>query len=319
MKWTLQRFLHGQKFAFRYGRKCLPVLVSRAEQYKGVPQADIPDFTYGDLAAMVADRKYAHPMHYALGSIGYALRDLNTRPEWKAREIPPIQLMVWSEGRGSPGDDAFSFIGISKEQARQMPEPARRATATNVRARIVAYPHWREVLTALSLEPLTLRLPAAEEVADGTDRDWTGGAESIHHKRLKLYLAEHYDLLSLEGDFLQYFEVCLPSGDRMDLLLEEAAHVQRICIEVKSRISNDEDLIRGIFQCVKYRAILDAQQRYELKRNKDHAPMSLRVFLATECALSGEIKELSDFFAVPVFRVRVPDEYEPHKPEAAGT
>ncbi len=31
-------------------------------------------------------------------------------------------------------------------------------------------------------------------------------------------------------------------------------------IEVKSRISNSEDLIRGVYQCVKYRAVMAAQR-----------------------------------------------------------
>jgi hypothetical protein len=215
MKWTLEGFHNGLDFSSVYARRSLPVLVSRGEQYRGVPENEIPEFTYGDLAEIVADRNYAHPMHYALGSIGYALDELNTKPEWKSRKIPPIQLMVWSAGHGSPGDDAFSFIGISKQQVSQMPAAARQATARSVRSTILAYPYWRDVLTA----------------------------------------------------------TC-------------------VCVEVKSRISSEEDLIRGIFQCVKYGAVLDAQERYELMRDKKHVARTLRVALVTECSLSPELRSL---------------------------
>jgi len=310
MKWTLQGFLSGQDFASRYARLSLPVLVSRAEQYRGVREGDIPEFTYGGLASIVASPNYAHPMHYALGSIGYALEELNAKPEWRGRKIPPIQLMVWSAGRGSPGDDAFSFIGISKEQVARMPVQARQATARSVRGMVLAYPYWRQVLAALKLEPLTLNLPSAEAVASAPEKDGHGAGESIHHKRLKSYLANHWALLGLDCAFQASFEICLPSGDRIDLMLEDPKRRRRVCVEVKSRISGSEDLIRGIFQCVKYEAILDAQERYELQRNNQYVQRQFQVLLVTETPLPPEIETLSEFFRIRVFTVTVPDDYQ---------
>lgn len=313
MKWTLKGFLHGDDFASRYARLCLPVLVSRAEQYRGIAESEVPDFTYGDLAVIVAGREYAHPMHFALGSIGYTLQELNTTPEWSSREIPPVQLMVWTAGKGSPGDDAFSFIGISKKQIATMPTAARKATARSVRATILAYPYWRDVLAALNLIPLTLELPTINVVNAAADHDWGSGGESIHHKRLKQFLAEHYELLGLECGFRPSFEVCLPSADRIDLVLENRTNSQLVCVEVKSRISVNEDLIRGLFQCIKYRAVLDAQERYELQRSPGHRLRTIRVLLVTECRLSTSLTALADFLGVEVCTVLVPEEYEAKK------
>lgn len=310
MKWTLKGFLHGDDFASRYARLCLPVLVSRAEQYRGIAESEIPDFTYGDLAAIVAGREYAHPMHFALGSIGYALQELNTTQEWSSKEIPPVQLIVWTADKGSPGDDAFSFIGISKKQVAAMPTAARKATARSVRAMILAYPYWRDVLAALDLKPLTLELPPINVVNAAADRDWGSGGESVHHKRLKQFLAEHYESLGLESGFRPSFEVCLLSADRIDLVLENRTNFQLVCIEVKSRISVNEDLIRGLFQCVKYRAVLDAQERYELKGSSSHRLRTIRVLLVTECKLSTSLMALAKFLSVDVRTVRVPEEYE---------
>jgi hypothetical protein len=240
---------------------------------------------------------------------GYALEALNKSPKWTKRKIPPIQLMVWSAGQGSPGDDAFNFIGISKQQVAQMPTAARQAIARSVRSKILAYPHWREVLSALHLEPLTLPLPPSEAGSGSPEADWPGGGESIHHKRLKMYLASHHWKLGLKGDFQATVEVCLPSGDKIDLVLRNAEQTTCICVEVKSRISGDDDLIRGIFQCVKYQAVLAAQDRYELQRNQHYAKRTIRPILATERSLSVEFRTMCEFLNIQVVTVIVPDSY----------
>ena len=47
------------------------------------------------------------------------------------------------------------------------------------------------------------------------------------------------------------------SQDRIDVLI--ATKNTSYAIEVKSEISNDDDIIRGVFQAVKYKAVLEAQ------------------------------------------------------------
>jgi len=34
-------------------------------------------------------------------------------------------------------------------------------------------------------------------------------------------------------------------------------------VEVKSQISNDADITRGLFQCIKYQSVLDAREKME--------------------------------------------------------
>lgn len=52
------------------------------------------------------------------------------------------------------------------------------------------------------------------------------------------------------------------SGDRIDVLLvlENGDH---IAVEVKPSTSSQEDITRGIFQCVKYKAVMDAERNIE--------------------------------------------------------
>ena len=53
-------------------------------------------------------------------------------------------------------------------------------------------------------------------------------------------------------------EFVLLSGDRLDVYFLQQDGKQ-IAVEVKSRISDDADILRGIYQCVKYKAVLAAE------------------------------------------------------------
>ena len=77
-------------------------------------------------------------------------------------------------------------------------------------------------------------------------------------------------------------EVTLASADRVDAVFK--LKDQLIAIEVKSRDSNLIDLHRGVYQCIKYRAVLDAMNI--LKAD------SIIAMLVTETELPGEIKAL---------------------------
>ena len=64
-------------------------------------------------------------------------------------------------------------------------------------------------------------------------------------------------------------------------------------MEVKSRISDENDILRGIFQCVKYRSVMEAEKA--LYPNSS----SIRVLLVVEKEMSGRMKELADFLRIP--------------------
>jgi hypothetical protein len=308
---SLEAFRTEDGWKYKYGRVSLPVLVSLAERYKGRPDADMSEFTYGDLASIVADKNYAHPIHHALGAIGFALAELSLEPGWKFGRVPPIQLLVWSQGLGHPGEDGFGFIGIGKEEFAALSVAGRQNAARKVRSDILDYPRWREVLAALGLEPRTLKLPEVRQVIESPSPDHGGGPESEYHRRFKCYLASHYDSLGLQGEFQAQLEVKMISGDRADLMLDHALGGFRVCVEVKSRLSPEGDLIRGIFQCVKYQAILMAQEKYEAARGPAEGRKTVDVLLAVEQELSDELRSLCDLVNVKALVVRVPNDYEP--------
>ena len=78
-------------------------------------------------------------------------------------------------------------------------------------------------------------------------------------------------------------EVELLSGDRVDVVSKINDRV--IAIEVKSRDSNYADLRRGVYQCVKYKAVLEAQ---DIRDNP-----TVESWLVTEAKLPGELFRLA--------------------------
>ena len=78
-------------------------------------------------------------------------------------------------------------------------------------------------------------------------------------------------------------EVELLSGDRVDVvsIMED----RTVAIEVKSKDSDWFDLRRGVYQCVKYRAVMKAQ---DIRRNAN-----VESWLVTETPLSDELKKLA--------------------------
>lgn len=56
-------------------------------------------------------------------------------------------------------------------------------------------------------------------------------------------------------------EYAFPSGDEIDVMFKYQD--QWIGVEVKGAASEDVDIMRGIFQCVKYQALIEADQKFQ--------------------------------------------------------
>lgn len=105
---------------------------------------------------------------------------------------------------------------------------------------------------------------ALEQGGEAEDVFFGGGGEGDRHRALRLWvLGNPRILMPLLADAEAETEYLLPSADRVDVLYRGAATV--VALEVKSLDSNEADLSRGIFQCVKYRAVL-AAMRINLNR-----------------------------------------------------
>ena len=177
---------------------------------------------------------------------------------------------------------------------------------------IFEYPRWQHVLKAFGLEPVTLKLPAPESILPKIrelERHTTGEGEE--HERLKLFLAQNPKRIGIQWKSGGDVERLLLSGDRLDISFRDDE--RWIAVEVKGKHSPLADLVRGIFQCVKYKVILAAHLRYEALGGKAHLQRTIpRVVLACGAPLPTELLTFAKSIDVEVRSgISVPEEFVP--------
>lgn len=221
-------------------RDALPILVRQA-------LAQRPLF-YSEIAEELGISN-PRSMNYILGSVGATLIELGKK--WR-EQIPPIQCLVISRATGMPGEGVWWFLHPSETDrfARMSPGERRRRVEIELQ-RIHCYPRWPDVLRHLGLAPIAVDWSAQLNAAAAL-----GAGESDDHRSLKEFVSRHPKLVGATGPRPGRVEHALPSGDRLDVSFETPG--AWVAAEVKSGISNEADLIRGLFQCVKYVAVMRA-------------------------------------------------------------
>ena len=150
-------------------------------------------------------------------------------------------------------------------------------------ARVYAYPHWDE----LYRKAYNSRLPPSDNDPKGKEKDGKRhgrGGEGANHRALRLKVLRNPSLVRRElRPEATNTEVELLSGDRVDVV--SITEDRTIAIEVKSRDSDWADLRRGVYQCVKYRAVMKAQ---DIRRNAN-----VESWLVTETPLPEILKKLA--------------------------
>ena len=218
-------------------RAILPILVRQAMARQKIKYKDL-----GEELGL-----HHRTLRYPLGCIGDILSEMSE--QWP-EEIPQIQGLVVNQKTGLPGDNVH-FL-------RHRPDPREKeAIVEAVLGKVFSYPRWLDVLEELGLSPAAPLNSQFEPPANGL-----GTRESEAHKRLKEYVAQHPESVGLNKSLAPgETERKLQSGDIPDVLFRDQN--RRIAVEVKSRISDKNDLRRGLFQCVKYRALLRACRSLE--------------------------------------------------------
>lgn len=130
-----------------------------------------------------------------------------------------------------------------------------------------------------------------EQIRSGQSYD--SGGEGDSHKELKEYIFNNPNVVGIEEYTEKETEHILLSADRIDVWFK-LADGSNIAVEVKSHKSTEADVLRGIFQCVKYKAIMDAED----KVHRSEASNSSILVLGG--ALSEPNKYYSDLLGVTV-------------------
>ncbi len=206
----------------------------------------------------------------------------------QARRAPMLNVLLVQAATRLPGSGAAGYLAIRNPGKRWLRgKDAHRhggwRSVVEEEARLVyGYPRWDEVYEQVYGHPL----PDAAAEPTGNEKDGTRGTggEGPNHRALKLKVWKNPGLvrkgLSAEG---AKKELELLSGDRVDVVAYAPART--VAMEVKSRDSDWADLQRGVYQCVKYRAVLEAQ---DIRRK----PV-VESWLVTEKPLPSDLRSLA--------------------------
>ena len=224
-------------------RQIIPILVGWAKHGK-------TDKTYGDLIHALGYSRYSG-IGDQLGNVEKVLDKLR---DVTGEDIPTLNALVQKNGIPSAG---FKFV---RSFYNSLTLPEKKSLVAGLNARAVNYTKWNWVLDQLGLQPTKIFTEKELEQL-GTHY---GGGEGEEHKALKKYICQHPECLNYKDVVFAETEHPLPSGDSLDVYFELSDGIH-VAIEVKPSIAPDQDICRGVFQCVKYNAVMDALRKIECK------------------------------------------------------
>ena len=197
-------------------------------------------------------------------------------------------LLVRQEGR-VPSDGAGGYMAAYLEQP-ELGEPGYlddhpaewRAASEAVAADVYAFAEWDQVYEQAFGHPLP---PAADpEGQDGDGIAHGRHGEGPNHEELRLWVLNNPGAINpAYENFRAETEVVLDSADRVDVVFFGPNGT--VALEVKSSDSNETDLRRGVFQCIKYRAVMEAMDI--------RSEFTVAAILVTQEDLPGDLAALA--------------------------
>jgi len=219
--------------------------------------------TYGETKERLKSEAGFNNMHAA--SLGRAVGALMDNLLKYDKNLPMLNVLMVDQKDRVPGEGAYDFLRLRYGKKRVPSRNIRyddlgawRDVYEEEASNVYAYSKWKKVFKENFGRKLIVPKNTITELAN--DGDWKrrgNSGEGQHHKRLRLAITENPSLLHKKyANSRTKTEYELPSGDRLDVALFLGS--KTIAVEVKSRISNEYDLQRGVYQCVKYKAVLEA-------------------------------------------------------------
>lgn len=256
--------------------------------------------TYGEIKHMLETEEgfstiFATRIGYVAGELMYRLLEVDP-------DAPLINVLVVNQDDRLPSKGAGGFMAkrfgvpeLAKDGAKEKHPKLWAETFEKAAGEVYAYKakDWAKLYRKAFGEKLPIDAINEEredrktgEENDGLDynnRRYGRGGEGPAHRALRLWVTENPQAIRKQfAGARTQTEVDLLSGDRIDSVYY--CEDRTVVLEVKSRISNEVDMMRGVYQCVKYRAVMTATHVQE-------DPL-VEAFLVTETEVSGEIASL---------------------------
>jgi hypothetical protein len=212
------------------------------------------------------------------------------QPDWQ-EPIPHIQALVVTkngENQGIP-DDGISEFWSGYDRLTRAEKENKAFAEWNVIGDFGS--RWNLVLQQLDLPMIDI---APNPIS--IERMRGAGGESPAHQQLKEFVKQHPELVGVDGPAEAFTEYALPSLDTLDVLFKTPKCWT--AVEVKSSVSDGvpSDYQRGLYQIVKYTALLQA-----MRTEPQYAvPPEIRVVLVLENTLPAHLHPLRDKLQVQV-------------------
>lgn len=217
------------------------------------------------------------------------------------KDAPLLNVLLVRSGDRMPGEGAGSFMAarfgkpeLDEKGVRTNHPKLWRKYFDKAASEVYAYSGWEDLFQKVYGSPYKPDSgPLAPfDLSAGTEKDGQkpgGGGEGENHKFLRLWVKNNPDEIISESHVRAETEVVLKSADRVDVVyfMKNAT----LAIEVKSKDSNELDLERGIYQCIKYRAVMQAMD--------PRTASNVSALLVTEQPLPGYLSELAKRLEVP--------------------
>lgn len=260
-------------------RKIIPILIRWAKQ-------GITTNTYDNLIKEIGYSKFSGIAR----QLDYVHLVVNRLCEITGESIPTLNALIKSKSNtNNLPSSGFRVVYPSYET---MSDIEKKIFVTGVNKKAIDYEHWDWVLSSLGLTPSIMEKTKNEEAIRSGSSYSTGG-EGEHHKKLKEHIYNHPEAIGIQDFKMREMEHILLSGDRLDLYFE-LNDGSKIAVEIKPSISSDADVMRGLFQCVKYKSILDAEDKIHGERLKNSA------ILVMGGELSLENRKIKDILGVSI-------------------
>lgn len=248
--------------------RMIPVLIRWAQG-----AWDKPHY-YSDLSASVGHK--TNQIGNVMGTIDDIIKELEMS---SGKIIPTLNCLVQNRKTGLPSD-GFDYV---VKNYSKLSDESKRGEVRKMNEDAHKY-DWNWVLDSLGLKPA--QIYESEKLKKIKTSKFGAGGEGKEHKAIKEYIASHPESLGINKVVCAKTEYDLLSGDRLDVYFE-CKRNRHIAIEVKPSTSPDEDILRGIFQCIKYQAVMDATRIFD-NLNYDN-----EVYLVVAGKLSSENRQIA--------------------------
>lgn len=255
--------------------RSIPILIRWAK-------SGVTSNTYGDLIKELGMVRFSG-IGYTLGCVEDVISVLRKELNEK---IPTLNALV----HGKDGLPSYGFSYVYSDYDSYPPE-VKLALVNEENALAIKYEHWDAILQALCLKPSVVNSKKDEDAIRSGKHH--GSGEGPQHNALKEYISKHPESIGIRNIALRNTEFVLLSGDRLDVYFVQNDGT-RIAVEVKSKVSPDDDILRGLYQCVKYKAVLDAENKTHGQFGKTYS------LLVIEGALSESNQQVKDSLGINV-------------------